>query len=117
MVKPALAGALVILLAYIGQYLILSLKKYIADRIIEAQTKQFIIMIKPNRKLSKDNKFGAPNVEREQGSMSMGETVQYSNQLISNWARARRYKYKRGPVGIKERARRHKTKQRARGLN
>ena len=50
MVKPALAGALVILLAYIGQYLILSLKKYIADRIIEAQTKQFIVTIKPNRK-------------------------------------------------------------------
>ena len=50
LVKPALAGALVNLLAYIGQYLILSLKKYIADRIIEAQTKQFIVAITPNRK-------------------------------------------------------------------
>ena len=47
LVKPALAGALVILLAYMG---ILSSKKYIADRIIEAQTKQFIVTIKPNRK-------------------------------------------------------------------
>ena len=35
---PALAGALVILLAYIGQYFILSLKDYIADMIIKAQT-------------------------------------------------------------------------------
>ena len=50
LVKPALAGALVILLAYKRQYLILSLKKYIADRIIEAQTKQFIVAITPNRK-------------------------------------------------------------------
>ena len=56
-------------------------------------------------------------IERKNRTTSMGETVQYSNQLISNWARARRYKYKRGPVGIKERARRHKTKQIARGLN
>ena len=48
-------------------------------------------------------------IEREQGSMSMGETVQYSNQLINNWARARRYGYKRarrhkrkGPAGIRQ---------------
>ena len=43
---------MVILLAYMGKYLILSLKKYIADRIIEAQTKQFIVTITPNRKCS-----------------------------------------------------------------
>ena len=47
-------------------------------------------------------------IEREQGNISMGETVQYSNQLINNWARARRYRYKRarrhkrkGPAGIR----------------
>ena len=45
---PALAGALVILLAYIWQYLILSLKEYIAGKIIEAQTKHFIVTIKWN---------------------------------------------------------------------
>ena len=43
---------MVILLACMGKYLILSLKKYFADRIIEAQTKQFIVTIKPNRKSS-----------------------------------------------------------------
>ena len=48
LVKPALAGALVILLAYTRQNLILSLKKYIADRIIEAQTNQFVVTVKSN---------------------------------------------------------------------
>ena len=47
-------------------------------------------------------------IERDK-AVSMGETVQYSNQLINNWARARRYRYKRGPQAQKERARRHKT--------
>ena len=47
-------------------------------------------------------------IERKNRATSMGEAVQYSNQLISNWARARKYKYKRarrhkrkGPAGIR----------------
>ena len=45
MAIPALAEALVILLAYIVQYLILSLKQYIADRISEAYTRNIIVAI------------------------------------------------------------------------
>ena len=42
-----------------GKYLILSLKKYIADRIIEAQTKHFIVAIKSNiRKCGIVNRMG-----------------------------------------------------------
>ena len=40
-------------------------------------------------------------IERERDNISMGEAVQYSKQLINDWARARRRDTKE-PVGIRK---------------